>query len=132
MHKYLFGVLTLLTAILIVPACKDEHDHHDDTTAPAVTIHTPVENDTISGEVHMEITVTDEGGLHEMDVTVTKDADGTILFSESPTVHDKTEYDFHEHFTPALTEEIPVTLTVTVSDHSDHITTKTVKFKVKP
>lgn len=131
MHKYLFGVLTLLTAILIVPACKDEHNHDEDTIAPAVTIHTPTENESVSGEVHIEITVTDES-LHEMDVIVTKDSDGSVLYTDSPTVHDKKEYDFHEHFTPTVTEETPVTLTVVVADHSDHTTTKTVKFTVKP
>ncbi len=123
----LFALLCLLT----IAACKDDHDHGDDTVAPSVTIHTPTENESVSGEVHVEITVTDES-LHEMDVTVTKDSDGSILYTDSPSVHDKTEYDFHEHFTPTVTEETPVTLTVVVADHSDHTTTKTVKFKVKP
>ncbi|HAD13984.1 MAG TPA: hypothetical protein DCF33_16285 [Saprospirales bacterium] len=113
-----------------IAACHD-HNHEDDTTAPAATIHTPTENESVSGEVHIEITVTDES-LHEMEVKVTKDSDGSTLYEDTPSVHDKTEYDFHEHFTPVLTEETPVTLTVTVSDHSDHTTTKTVKFKVKP
>jgi iron complex outermembrane receptor protein len=52
---------------------------------------------------------------------------------QDTTVHDKTEYDFDEHFTPSgLTSEIPVTLTITVEDHNDNATTKMVKFKIKP
>lgn len=125
------SMLFVLLCVFTLAACKDDHDHGDDTVAPAVTIHTPTENESVSGEVHIEITVTDES-LHDMDVTVTKDSDGSVLFTDSPSVHDKTEYDFHEHFTPTVTEETPVTLTVVVADHSDHTTTKTVKFTVKP
>lgn len=126
LKPFLFAALTMFT----VAACHD-HNHEDDTTAPAATIHTPTENESVAGEVHMEITVTDES-LHEMEVEVTKDSDGSTLYVDTPTVHDETEYDYHEHFTPVVTEETPVTLTVTVSDHSDHTTIKTVKFKVKP
>ncbi|MBL7808739.1 MAG: hypothetical protein JNN28_13045 [Saprospiraceae bacterium] len=130
MNKFYVWAVALLSIALIVPACKD-HNHDEDTAAPEVTIHTPTENESVTGEVHMEITVTDLS-LHEMEVKVTKDSDGSTLYLDAPTVHDKTEYDYHEHFVPTVTEETPVTLMVTVSDHSDHTTTKTVKFTVKP
>lgn len=115
---------------LTIAAC---HDHHDetDTTAPTVMITSPTENESVAGEVHVECSVTDES-LHEMEVKVTKDSDGTELFKDNPTVHDKTSYEFHEHFTPTLSAETAVTLTVTVMDHSDNTTTKTLKFTVKP
>jgi hypothetical protein len=68
-----------------------------------------------------------------MEIKVTRDADGSEIFKSTPTVHDKTEYDFDEHFTPSgLTAEIPVTLVIKVEDHNENITTKTVKFKIKP
>lgn len=121
----LFAAFCLLT----VAACH-EHGDENDTTAPTVTITSPAENASVVGEVHVECTVSD-ASLHEMEVKVTKDSDGTVLYSATPTVHDETSYEFHEHFTPALAAETAATLTVTVSDHSDQTTTKTVKFTVK-
>lgn len=125
--SFLFAAFCLLT----LAACHDDHHNGDDTNAPVVVVDTPAENASISGEVHIEFTVTDES-LHEMEVKVTKDSDGSELYVEHPTVHDATEYDFHEHFTPSVAEETAVTLTITVEDHSSNVTTKTVKFIVKP
>jgi len=96
-----------------------------------LTIEEPTEGESISGEVHIHGKVTDES-LHVMEIKVTQDSDGSELFKATPAVHDETEYHFDEHFTPTIAEEIPVTLTIMVEDHSDHTTTKTVKFKVKP
>ncbi|MCC7027345.1 MAG: hypothetical protein IT265_10335 [Saprospiraceae bacterium] len=124
---FILAIFSLLTF-----ASCHKHDDEGDTQAPVLTIEDPIEGESISGEVHIHGKVTDES-LHEMEIKVTKDSDGSELFKATPTVHDETEYDFDEHFTPSgLTGEIPVTLTITVEDHSDHTTTKTVKFKVKP
>lgn len=123
----LFVALCLLT----IASCKN-HDHDDtDVDAPELTIGTPAANASVSGEVHIEFTVTDQS-LHELEVKVTKDSDGSELYKVNPVVHDATEYDFHEHFTPSVAAETAVTLTVTVSDHEEHTTVKTVKFTVKP
>jgi hypothetical protein len=126
LKSFLFAAFCLFT----VAACHD-HDHDEDSNAPVVTINSPAENASVSGEVHVECTATD-ASLHEMEVKVTKDSDGSELFKQNPTVHDETEYDFHEHFTPSVAAETAVTLTVTVSDHSDNTTVKTLKFTVKP
>ena len=120
----LFAALCFFT----VAAChKDEADNN----APVVTVIEPADNASVSGEVHIQIHVTDES-LHEMEVKVTKASDGSELYKATPTVHDETDYTFHEHFTPSVTAETAVTLTVTVEDHADHSTVKTVKFSVKP
>jgi hypothetical protein len=97
----------------------------------AITIENPTEGASISGEVHVHIHVTDES-LHEMDVKVTKDSDGSELFTASPAVHDETDYHFEAYFTPSVAAETAVTMTVTVIDHGDNSSTKTVKFTVKP
>ena len=122
----LFSVLCLLT----VAACH-KHDHDDDSEAPVLNIEKPTEGSSIAGEVHIHGTVTDNI-LHEMAITVTRDSDGTQLFKATPKVHNKTEYSFDEHFTPIVSEETAVTLTITVVDHSSNKTVKTVKFSVKP
>ena len=125
--KILFlAVFSLLSFV----SCH-KHDNKNDTQAPDLTIEDPTEGLIITGEVHIHGKATDES-LHEMEIKVVKDSDGSEMFKATPSVHDETEYNFDEHFTPSgLTAETPVTLTITVEDHSDHITTKTVKFKVK-
>lgn len=124
-------LFALFISVVSFNACKDDDDDHAaDTTAPVLTIEDPTEGASISGEVHIHGDVTDES-LHEMEIKVTQDSDGAELFKANPTVHDLTEYQFDEHFTPGVLAETPVTLTITVEDHSDNVTTKTVKFKVK-
>lgn len=119
-----------LFAAFLTPAC---HDHHeDDTTAPTLTLEAPAVNESISGGVRIHGKVEDQG-LHAMTIVVTKDEGGTELFKATPIIHNETSYHFDESFTPSgLTGETAVTLTITVEDHSDHTTTKTVAFKVKP
>lgn len=124
-------IKTLLFAaccLFTVAAC---HKHEEESNAPVLTILEPLSNDSVSGEVSIEGDVTDES-LHEMEIKVTLDADGSQLFLATPEVHDETAYHFHEHWTPTVSEETAVTLTIIVSDHSDNTTTKTVKFTVKP
>lgn len=129
--KSKFFILVVFS-LMMLTSCHKHDENEGDIQAPTLTIDDPVEGESISGEVHIHGKVTDQS-LHEMEITVTKDSDGAELFTANPTVHDKTVYDFDEHFTPSgLTSEIPVTLTITVEDHSDHSTMKTVKFKVKP
>lgn len=128
-QKLLFFAAFILAITFV--ACHHDHNE-DDTLAPTLSLEKPVDGAVVSGEVHIEGKVTDES-LHEMTITVTKDSDYSELFKAEPTVHDKTEFDFDEHFTPTgLTAETPVTLTITVEDHNSNKTSKTVKFKLKP
>lgn len=129
--KQIFVLVALAALAVTFNACQDGGDENTDVDAPVLTIEEPTEGESISGEVHIHGKVTDES-LHEMEIKITKDSDGSELFKSTPTVHDETEYHFDEHFTPIVAAETPVTLTITVEDHSDHATTKTVKFKVKP
>jgi len=122
----LFAAFCLLT----LAACHD-HEHEDDTNAPVITIENPTEGATISGKVDLHIKVTDES-LHEMEVKVTKDSDGSEIFKANPSVHDETEFHFEDNFTPTVAAETAVTLTVTVVDHGDNTSTKAVKFIIKP
>lgn len=129
MKNLFFGLLALALAATF-NACHN-HDE-DDTNAPVLTLESPVEGSSYSGEVHVHGKVTDES-LHEMSIKVTNDATGVAYLDAAPEVHDETDYAFDEHFTPTgLTSETAVTLTITVEDHNENVTTKTVKFKVKP
>lgn len=126
----------LLVAALSMPAvgtftaCHD-HDHDEnDTEAPVVTIESPAEGASLSGEVHVHGLVTD-ASLHELSIKVTRDDNNAVLLEVAPEVHDLTEYDFDEHFTAGLLSETNATLVVTAEDHNSNVTTKTVRFKVK-
>ena len=131
MKKLSFFIALLALSTNAFVACH-KHDHdEDDTQAPGLTISSPAAAALLSGEVHISGSVTDES-LHEMSIKVTRDSDGAELFSANPTVHDKTSYNFDEHWTPAsISAETAVTLTIHVEDHSANETEKTVKFSVK-
>ena len=122
----LFAALCFLT----VAACKHDHDE-DDTTPPTLTIDEPLENDSVSGEAHIEGDVTDES-LHNMEIRITQDSDGAELYKVSPEVHDKTAYHFHQHWAPTLSAAKAVTVTITVEDHQENKTVKSVKFTINP
>lgn len=123
-QKLLF--LTVLVIALLFNSCKKED------TPPQIVLEEPTEGMVVSGEVHIHGKVTDED-LHNLNITVTKDADGSELFTFSKHWHGKSEYDIDEHFTATdITGETPVTLSIEVEDGLDQITTKTVKFKIKP
>lgn len=126
LKSLLFGTFCLLT----VAACH-KHEHNDDANAPIIMLENPVEGASLSGEIHIHGVVTDES-LHEMEIKVTLDSDGSELLKVNPGVHDKTSYEFDAHFTPNVAVETAVTLNIIVWDHSDNSTTKTVKFTVKP
>lgn len=132
MKKQHFLILfALIISVFTFNACKEEHDEGD-TAAPELMIESPAENASISGAVDIHIHVTDES-LHEMEVKVTKDSDGVVVFEDAPVIHDETDYHYETSFTPSgLTGVTPMTLTVTVEDHSGHSTTKTVKFTAAP
>lgn len=127
--------LLLLAAISISVAffaCKNDKDE-DDTIAPVLTISSPTVGVSISGAVNITGTLTDES-LHELLLTVTDDVTGDTLYvpATDPEVHDLTSYTINETWTPSVTAETAVTLTVLAEDHSSNETTKTIKFKVKP
>lgn len=128
--KHIF-LLAVLTAFMTpFNACKNGDE--GDTNDPVLTIESPVANASIQGAVDIHLHVTDES-LHEMEVKVTKDSNGSVVFEEYPTVHDETDFHYEKSFTPSgLTGDTPMTLTVTVEDHSDNSVTKTVKFTAKP
>lgn len=126
------SLLVLFSLVIGVFAFNACHNHdEDDTTDPVLTITSPAADASLTGKVTISGKATDES-LHEMSIVVTKDSDSSELFSTAPEVHDETDYTISESWTPVgLTSETPVTLTVTVEDHSEHKVVKTVKFKAK-
>lgn len=132
MQKFSFLLaLALIMGSFAFNACHD-HDHDEsDTSDPVLTITSPAADASLTGKVTISGKATDES-LHEMTIVITKDSDNSELFRVAPSVHDETDFTISESWTPVgLTSETPVTLTVTVEDHSEHKVVKTVKFKAK-
>ena len=124
-------ILLLFSGLLCLSHLACKNNSEEDTDDPVLTITSPVANEAVVGEVHIELNATDES-LHEMAIKVTRDSDGSVLYEDAPEVHDLTDFDYHEHFTPTgLTGATPVTLTVDLEDHASHLVTKTVKFTVQ-
>lgn len=125
-------IKSLFFALFCLFAASACHTHDDeDANPPVLTIENPTEGVSISGAVLLHVKATDES-LHELEIKVTRDADGAELFKANPTVHDETEFHFEQSFTPGVSAETAITLTATVSDHGEHTVVKTVHFIVKP
>jgi hypothetical protein len=120
------NLILFVTIILFAFSCNKDKD------APTLVINSPSDGATVTGTVTIAGMVTDKS-LHEMTVLLTKDADGSELFSKTITdVHDLASYNFNETYNPVgINSFIDVTCTVTVEDHMENKTTKTVKFKLK-
>lgn len=120
----LFAAFALIT---VFSACEKDEDK-----APQISLEEPTEGMVVSGEVHIHGKVSDED-LHNLHIKVTKDSDGSELFTFSKHWHGQSEYNIDQHFTPTgLTGETPVTLFIEVEDGLEQISTKTVHFKIKP
>jgi hypothetical protein len=92
-------------------------------------------NDTISlaassGEVHIDLAVSDNDKLHDVAINVTNGS--TNIFTKSAHVDAKT-YTFHDHIMPmGITGVTALTLKIDASDHNANADSKTVTFYVKP
>lgn len=125
---------------MVFVACLSIYSCHKsdavDKNPPVLTLNTPVSNATYTNGQVVSITgtITDES-LHELLISITKDADGSTLFTPSnpPEVHDLTSYNINEKWTPTgFTTATSVTLKVSAEDHSSNITIKTIKFTLQP
>jgi hypothetical protein len=131
MKKIIASLLFFLS--LITFACKHDHDHEDeDKNPPVVNIISPTEGATLDS-LKFEIKVTDDEGLHEMSIVVTKDSDGSILYENLPPVHDLlSSLSIGNLGLVGITDATPLTLKVIAEDHGANKTVKTVKFVVDP
>ena len=126
---FCFILLGLITLI----GCHKSHDvDTTDTVAPVLTLTTPTDNVVITNGQNVTITgkATDDKNMHEMSIKITNDANSAVLYQEAPIVHDKTSFDINSTWKTSITAATNATLTVSVSDHNSHTTTKTVKFKI--
>lgn len=121
----LLSSITLTALAFAVSSCSDKKNE-----APVITIYEPTDGSSwqVDSTIHIETTVTDDEGLHEMGVYVFNS--GGTVFQEIVSVHDLKTKDYHEHIT------IPVAGTYTVKvaaeDHEGASAEKTVSITVTP
>ena len=107
-----------------------------DDTKPIITIAEPTANDTISltleSEVHIEFTVTDNVGLHNLSVLIIKNNIDTLM-NETPSVSDLKVYSFHEHLIPiGIASLTGFKVLIKAEDHSGNMESKVIDFYVEP
>ena len=129
-------IAILLATIITLNACHKAHTDNSDTTKPVITVAEPMTNDTLSisadPEIHIEFTVTDQAGLHDLSVLLIKNNTDTLL-NETPTVHDLTVFSYHEHVMQSgITSLVNMKAIIKADDHGGNVETKTIEFFVKP
>lgn len=115
-----------IVALLELSACKDKE-------APVLSITNPVEGTSYPKSTPLSITgkCTDHS-MHEMTLTLTDDSTNDVLFTYSPTVHDKSSFDISTVWqTPSDSKSGRVTLNCECVDHEDNQAVKTIHFKVQ-
>lgn len=133
------SILNLLVlSLVLITACKKEEDDHDhvnttDTEKPVVNISKPTAMQVFySGDtVRINATATD-ASLHEMVIKITKDSDGSVLFQETPTVHDLTSYTIDTYWKSQVSDHTNATLVILAEDHSSNVGSDTVHIHIMP
>jgi hypothetical protein len=134
--KYQLFSFLIAIAFLFFISCSKNSSSSTDITRPVITMAEPMPDDTsnlsVEPEVHVEFTVTDEVGLHELSVLVIKNNTDTLM-NETPSVSDLKVYAFHEHLIPAgIIATVPFKAIIKASDHAGNVQSTVVNFYVTP
>lgn len=105
-----------------------------DTTAPVLTISTPVTDQVFSGGSTISITgrITDDLGLYRGTIMVINDANAVVEKEQAYEIHGLLAYNFAIGYIPSVSTQTNYTVTVSFEDHGYNSTTKSVKIKVNP
>jgi len=115
---------------IIFSNCKKEEE---DKSAPVVNITLPVSTQMYnSGDtVKIKGTVTDNE-MHEMLIEIRNDANDSILYSETPSVHDLSSYVINTFWKSKVSTHTNATIKVSVEDHAGNNGTATAKIQIMP
>lgn len=147
MHKaYRYFVSLIIVGMMLAACSKGGADttngggggpHVDspqDTTAPGVIITTPVAHQIYSSGNIINVTgrITDDLGLYRGTISITNDANGTLLKEQRYEIHGLLAYNFNISYTTDVTVISDYTVKVTFEDHGLNTASKSVKIKVNP
>ncbi len=130
--------VAILAATLSLNSCKkeeDDHGHDDssDKDKPVIAMTSPTAMQVFySGDtVRIKGVVTDES-LHEMMIKIIKDSDGSVLFTETPTVHDLKIYNINTYWKSQVSDHTNARLIVLAEDHNANVSSDTVRIHIMP
>lgn len=127
--KTIIYTTIILTGITFFTSCEKEQT---DTTVPVFTVLEPLAGDTVTGEAHIEFTVTDNIGLKELVVKITNST-GTSVYTQNSNVKDLKVFSFHDHYDLAVYSSItPLTVIISAMDKSGNTKTNEIPIIVKP
>lgn len=137
----LSGLLSVIavSSMLSFSACKKEEDDHDHTTtdtdkaAPALSIYSPTDMKVYySGDTVWIKGGVSDASLHELLIKITKDSDGSVLFTEAPVVHDMTSYAINSFWKSQVSDHSNAKVIVLAEDHSGNVSADTVRIHIMP
>ena len=122
--KYFLILFLLISSLL---SC-----HKTSTDAPIVNIVTPLVDDqfTSGQDIRIKGDVSDAVNLHGLTIKITDDKTGTVLFSNTPDVHDLKTYTYDVTWKAKVSDWTDATITVIAENHAEIQTTKTIKIKI--
>lgn len=132
-------VPVLVSSMFFISSCKKNNDGDDDddgasdTENPVITMTSPTDMQVyaLGDTVWLKGLVTDKS-LHELSITLKNDKDGSVLYSQTPTVHDFTSYTINAFWKSVVTEKTNATLTISATDHHPNTATKTIAITLNP
>lgn len=130
----------LFLAAAQLSSCKKEvdhdHQHNDDASdkvKPTVVISTPSSLQMYNNGDTIKIRgLVSDASLHELLIKIVKDSDNSVLYSETPTVHDLTSFTLNSNWKSAVSDHTNASVIVVAEDHNSNVGSDTVKIHIMP
>ena len=130
----------LFLAAIQLSSCKKEeaHDHHhnddaSDKVKPTVVVSTPSSLQMYNNGDTIKIRgLVSDASLHKLLIKIVKDSDNSVLYSETPTVHDFTTYTLSSNWKSAVTDHTNASVIVVEEDNNSNVGSDTVKIHIMP
>jgi hypothetical protein len=135
---FLKSICILSLAFTQLSSCKkeDEHDQtHEigDTAKPTISITSPSSMQVYYNGDTVKISgLVSDASLHELLIKILKDSDNSVLFSETPTVHDLSTYTIKTNWKSQVSDHTNARLIVVAKDHSLNVGSDTVHIHIMP
>lgn len=131
-------ILVAVLAIAFTSCKKDEDDDHShdsstDTSKPAITISSPASTAMYNNGDTIKIRgIVTDNSLHELLIKIVNDANGAVLYSTAPTVHDLTSYSFSADWKSSVTDHTNASVIIMAEDHASNVSSDTVHVHIMP
>lgn len=130
------ALLCLMFSMLHFTACKKDEAQDDDLNdhdKPVITMTSPSDSLMYNNgdTIRINGTVTDHS-LHELLVTIVDNANDSVLYSQSPEVHDFTSYTIDMKWKAQVANHTNASVIVVAEDHNSNISSDTIQVHIMP